>query len=173
MSFVNLRDLVESAAHKWYKDNEKESMRAKWGRSYNWKELTKEIDWRSLRFVINGASMELFSALEFVTIRSFIRTSTLLERRRITFSSVRHFSTIPIVNSSTVSRQNAARCQRVRSPYSKGTPPNSVPRSSSKFPYRNVFSRPARAFVESTPSSNRKTSKSKKNYRGPSSRTLK
>ncbi len=52
MGLVNLRDLVESAAHKWYKENEKDSMKAKWGRTYNWKELVKEIDWRSLKFVI-------------------------------------------------------------------------------------------------------------------------
>ncbi|CAF4019681.1 unnamed protein product, partial [Rotaria magnacalcarata] len=49
MGLVNLRDLVETAAHKWYKDNEKDSMKAKWGRTYNWKELVKEIDWRSLK----------------------------------------------------------------------------------------------------------------------------
>ena len=52
MGLVNLKDLVESAAHKWYKDNEKDSMKAKWGKTYNWKELTKEIDWRSLKFVL-------------------------------------------------------------------------------------------------------------------------
>ncbi|CAF1508145.1 unnamed protein product, partial [Adineta steineri] len=49
MGLVNLKDLVELAAHKWYKDNEKDSMKAKWGRTYNWKELVKEIDWRSLK----------------------------------------------------------------------------------------------------------------------------
>ncbi|CAF0755049.1 unnamed protein product [Rotaria sp. Silwood1] len=49
MGLVNLRDLVEAAAHKWYKDNEKDSTRAKWGKTYNWKELVKEIDWRSLK----------------------------------------------------------------------------------------------------------------------------
>jgi len=49
MGLVNLKDLVESAAHRWYKDNEKDSMKAKWGRTYNWKELVKEIDWRSLK----------------------------------------------------------------------------------------------------------------------------
>ncbi|CAF1246377.1 unnamed protein product, partial [Adineta ricciae] len=49
MSLVNLKDLVESAAHKWYKENEKDSTKAKWGRTYNWKELVKEIDWRSLK----------------------------------------------------------------------------------------------------------------------------
>ncbi|CAF0844549.1 unnamed protein product [Adineta ricciae] len=49
MGLVNLRDLVESTAHKWYKENEKDSMKAKWGRTYNWKELVKEIDWRSLK----------------------------------------------------------------------------------------------------------------------------
>ncbi|UJR10225.1 hypothetical protein I4U23_014438 [Adineta vaga] len=49
MSIVSLRDLVESAAHKWYKENEKDSMKAKWGRTYNWKELVKEVDWRSLK----------------------------------------------------------------------------------------------------------------------------
>ena len=173
MSLVNLRDLVESAAHKWYKDNEKDSMKAKWGRTYNWKELSKEIDWRSLKFVMNELSMELFSALEFGTIRSFTRTSTLLERRRITFYSARRFSMIPIVNNSTISRQNAERCPPVRSPFSKVTRRNRVRRSSSKCPYRNVFSKPARAFVESTPWSNRETSKWKKNSRGPSSRTSK
>lgn len=51
MGLVNLRDLVETAAHRWYKDNEKDSMKAKWGKTYNWKELVKEIDWRSLKFV--------------------------------------------------------------------------------------------------------------------------
>ncbi|CAF1414677.1 unnamed protein product [Adineta steineri] len=49
MGLVNLKDLVELAAHKWYKDNEKDSMKAKWGKTYNWKELVKEIDWRSLK----------------------------------------------------------------------------------------------------------------------------
>ncbi|CAF0805304.1 unnamed protein product, partial [Rotaria sordida] len=49
MGLVNLRDLVESVAHKWYKDNEKDSIKAKWGRTYNWKELIKEIDWRSFK----------------------------------------------------------------------------------------------------------------------------
>ncbi|CAF0904572.1 unnamed protein product [Adineta steineri] len=49
MGLVNLRDLVEATAHKWYKDNEKDSTKAKWGRTYNWKELVKEIDWRSLK----------------------------------------------------------------------------------------------------------------------------
>jgi hypothetical protein len=49
MGLVNLRDLVEITAHKWYKENEKDSMKAKWGRTYNWKELVKEIDWRSLK----------------------------------------------------------------------------------------------------------------------------
>ena len=51
MGLVNLREIVEIAAHRWYKDNEKDSMKAKWGKTYNWKELTKEIDWRSLKFV--------------------------------------------------------------------------------------------------------------------------
>ncbi|CAF0770528.1 unnamed protein product [Didymodactylos carnosus] len=46
---VNLKDLIETAAHKWYKENEKDSMKAKWGKTYNWKELVKEIDWRSLK----------------------------------------------------------------------------------------------------------------------------
>ncbi|CAF1432848.1 unnamed protein product [Didymodactylos carnosus] len=49
MGLVNLKDLVEASAHKWYKENEKDSMKAKWGRTYNWKELVKEIDWRSLK----------------------------------------------------------------------------------------------------------------------------
>ena len=52
MAVVNLKDLVESASHKWYKDNEKDSTKAKWGKTYNWKELVKEIDWRSLKLVI-------------------------------------------------------------------------------------------------------------------------
>jgi hypothetical protein len=54
MGLVNLRDIVETAAHKWYKDNEKDSMKAKLGRTYNWKELVKEIDWRLLKFVISS-----------------------------------------------------------------------------------------------------------------------
>jgi hypothetical protein len=54
MGLTNLRDLVEATAHKWYKDNEKDSIKAKWGRTYNWKELVKEIDWRSLKFVIDA-----------------------------------------------------------------------------------------------------------------------
>ncbi|CAF3825246.1 unnamed protein product [Rotaria sordida] len=49
MGLVNLRDLVESSAHRWYKENEKDTMKAKWGKTYNWKELIKEIDWRSLK----------------------------------------------------------------------------------------------------------------------------
>ncbi len=52
MGLVNLRDIIETAAHRWYKDNEKDSTKAKWGRTYNWKELVKEIDWRLLKFVI-------------------------------------------------------------------------------------------------------------------------
>lgn len=52
MGLVNLRDLVETAGHRWYKENEKDSMKARWGKTYNWKELVKEIDWRSLKFVI-------------------------------------------------------------------------------------------------------------------------
>jgi hypothetical protein len=52
MGLVNLRDIIETAAHRWYKDNEKDATKAKWGRTYNWKELIKEIDWRSLKFVI-------------------------------------------------------------------------------------------------------------------------
>ena len=49
MGLVNLRDIIETAAHRWYKDNEKDATKAKWGRTYNWKELVKEIDWRSLK----------------------------------------------------------------------------------------------------------------------------
>lgn len=51
MGLVNLKDLVETAAHKWYKDNEKDATKAKWGKTYNWKELTKEIDWRAFKLV--------------------------------------------------------------------------------------------------------------------------
>ena len=60
MGLVNLKDLVESTAHKWYKDNEKDSMKAKWGKTYNWKELVKEIDWRSLKFVMKFLYLILY-----------------------------------------------------------------------------------------------------------------
>lgn len=59
MGLVNLRDLVETAAHRWYKDNEKDSMKARWGKTYNWKELIKEIDWRSLKFVFYDICFQL------------------------------------------------------------------------------------------------------------------
>ncbi len=52
MGLVNLREIVETAAHRWYKENEKDSTKAKWGKTYNWKELVKEIDWRLIKFVI-------------------------------------------------------------------------------------------------------------------------
>jgi hypothetical protein len=52
MGLVNLREIVETAAHRWYKENEKDSTKAKFGKTYNWKELVKEIDWRLIKFVI-------------------------------------------------------------------------------------------------------------------------
>ena len=64
MGLVNLRELVESAVHRWYKDNEKDSMKAKWGKTYNYKELVKEIDWRSLKYVLIVSSNDVdFSSL--------------------------------------------------------------------------------------------------------------
>lgn len=48
MSVVNLKELVENYAYKFFKENEKEYHR-KLGKSYGWKEMVKEIDWKSLR----------------------------------------------------------------------------------------------------------------------------
>jgi hypothetical protein len=71
MGLVNLKDLIEAASHKWYKDNEKDSTKAKWGKTYNWKELVKEIDWRSLKFVIQFVYLInfYFFNLEYVMIK--------------------------------------------------------------------------------------------------------
>jgi hypothetical protein len=60
MGLVNLREMVEAAAHRWYKENEKDATKAKWGKTYNWKELVKEIDWRLLKFVELNFSPKIF-----------------------------------------------------------------------------------------------------------------
>lgn len=48
MSVVNLKELVENYAYKFFKENEKEYHR-KLGKSYGWKEMAREIDWKGLR----------------------------------------------------------------------------------------------------------------------------
>ena len=64
MGLVNLRDLVEQAAHRWYKDNEKDSMKARWGKAYNWKELVKsgfkdiDVSNRTIKGSLSYSSLE-------------------------------------------------------------------------------------------------------------------
>jgi hypothetical protein len=48
MSVVNMKDLIENYAYKFFKENEKEYYK-KMGKSYGWKEMTKEIEWKGLR----------------------------------------------------------------------------------------------------------------------------
>ena len=47
MSVVDLRELVESYAYRFFKENEKEYHR-KLGKNLGWKEMAKEIDWKDL-----------------------------------------------------------------------------------------------------------------------------
>jgi hypothetical protein len=48
MSIVNLKELVENYAYKFFKENEKEYFK-RIGRAVGWKELTKEFDWKNFR----------------------------------------------------------------------------------------------------------------------------
>ena len=48
MSVVNLKEIVENYAHRFFKENEKEYYR-KLGKSHGWREYVKEIDWKYLR----------------------------------------------------------------------------------------------------------------------------
>lgn len=48
MSIVNLKDLVENYAHKFFKENEREYHKII-GRNSSWKEMVKEIDWKNFR----------------------------------------------------------------------------------------------------------------------------
>ncbi len=48
MTIVNLKEIVEAYAHKFFKENEKEYYR-QLGRNCGWKEMHKEINWRNLR----------------------------------------------------------------------------------------------------------------------------
>ena len=102
MNLVNLRDLVETAAHKWYKENEKDSMKAKWGKTYNWKELIKEIDWRSLKFVNKQRNLffsdEIIFKIEYVMNQLFIQIWINPVHQNIIFYFVQHFLMIQIVN---------------------------------------------------------------------------
>ncbi len=47
-NIVNLKDLVESYAHKFFKENEKEYYR-QLGKHCGWKELVKVIDWKNFK----------------------------------------------------------------------------------------------------------------------------
>ena len=48
MSVVNLRDLVESYAHKFFKENEREYQKII-GKNSLWRDLVKQVEWKNLR----------------------------------------------------------------------------------------------------------------------------
>ena len=48
MTVVSLNELVEAYACKFFKENEKDYYR-RLGKSYGWKELVKEIDWKGFK----------------------------------------------------------------------------------------------------------------------------
>ncbi len=50
MSVVNLKDLVESYAQKFFKENEKEFYK-QMGKNCSWRELVKEINWKNFRCI--------------------------------------------------------------------------------------------------------------------------
>ena len=47
-SVVNLKELIDNYAYKYFKENEKEYHR-KLGKNTGWREMSKEIDWRGFK----------------------------------------------------------------------------------------------------------------------------
>lgn len=48
MSVVNLKDIVENYAHKFFKENEREHQKTI-GKSISWRDLVKEIEWKNFK----------------------------------------------------------------------------------------------------------------------------
>ena len=50
MSIIDLKELVENYAFKFFKDSER-SYYKKFGKAVGWRELSKEIDWKNFRYL--------------------------------------------------------------------------------------------------------------------------
>ena len=67
MSVVNLKDLVEAYAHKFFKENERDFYK-QMGKHCNWRELTKVIDWKNLRYISDECKLIERLNIKFVDI---------------------------------------------------------------------------------------------------------